>query len=82
MRLVEAGYLDLSGEAWGCTLEDDGEASLIITLIPEKPFRQRSAANPLRMTLIRTAVPQQDIFPQETAQETVQETAQETGERR
>jgi hypothetical protein len=58
MELKEVGYLDLFGEAWGCTLEDHGEASVTVTLIPEKPFSQRSASNPLRMTLIRTAVPE------------------------
>jgi hypothetical protein len=57
MELKESGYLDLFGEAWGCTLEDHGEASITVTLIPEKPFNQRSISNPLCMTLIRTAVP-------------------------
>jgi hypothetical protein len=61
MELVEAGYLDLFGEAWGCTLEDAGEASITIVLIPERPFSQRSTSNPLRMTLIRTTVPTQDV---------------------
>jgi hypothetical protein len=64
MELVEAGYLDLFGEAWGCTLEDNDEASLTIVLIPEAPFKQRSAANLLRMTMIRIALPQQDLLAQ------------------
>jgi hypothetical protein len=58
MELKEAGYLDLFGEAWGCTLEDHGEASVTVTLIPENPFSQRNSSNPLRMTLIRIAVPE------------------------
>jgi hypothetical protein len=61
MRLVKADYLDLFGEAWGCTLEDGGEASLVITLIPERPLSQRSASNPLCMTLIRTGVPELEL---------------------
>jgi hypothetical protein len=69
MELVEAGYLDLFGEAWGCVLEDNGEASLAIVLIPEEPFRQRGASNLLRMTMIRTAVPQQDLSAQGTGKE-------------
>jgi hypothetical protein len=69
MELVEAGYLDLFGEAWGCVLEDNGEASLTIVLIPEEPFRQRGASNLLRMTMIRTAVPQQDLLAQGTGKE-------------
>jgi hypothetical protein len=69
MKLVEAGYLDLFGEAWGCTLEDGGEASITIILMPKEPFRQRSTSNPLRMTLIRTPVPQQGILLQEAGEE-------------
>jgi hypothetical protein len=61
MRLVKAEYLDLFGEAWGCTLEDGDEASLTITLIPKKPLSQRSAANPLCMTLIRIGVPDLEL---------------------
>jgi hypothetical protein len=57
MELVKADYLDLFGEAWGCTLKDGDEASITITLVPEEPFQQRSASNPLSITLIRTAVP-------------------------
>jgi hypothetical protein len=69
MELVEAGYLDLFGEAWGCALEDNGEASFTIILIPEQPFSQRSASNLLRMTMIRTAVPQQSLLARETGRE-------------
>jgi hypothetical protein len=66
MELVKADYLDLFGEAWGCTLEERGEASLTIILVPEKPFAQRSASNQLRMTLIRTTVPEQALSGAET----------------
>jgi hypothetical protein len=69
MKLVEAGYLDLFGEAWGCALEDNGEASLTIVLVPEEPFKQRGASNLLRMIMIRTAVPQQDLSAQGTEKE-------------
>jgi hypothetical protein len=71
MELKEAGYLDLFGEAWGCTLEDHGEASVTVTLIPEKPFSQRSSSNPLRMTLIRTAVPELGMPGQDSSERDV-----------
>jgi hypothetical protein len=58
-ELVEAGYLDLFGEAWGCTLKGDGAASLTITLIPARPLQRRSADNPLQMVLVWAAMPQQ-----------------------
>jgi hypothetical protein len=61
MELVKADYLDLFGEAWGCTLKDGEEASLTVVLVPKKPFRQRNASNPLRMTLTRTATPELDL---------------------
>ncbi|MDR0347244.1 MAG: hypothetical protein LBH56_02590 [Coriobacteriales bacterium] len=59
MKLVEAGYLDLYGEAWGCTLDERGEASLVIMLIPEKPLALRSETNQLCVTVIRTSLPPQ-----------------------
>ncbi|MDR1082824.1 MAG: hypothetical protein LBL27_03025, partial [Coriobacteriales bacterium] len=69
MTLVKADYLDLFGEAWGCTLEERGEASITITLVPEQPFGQRSTSNPLCMTLIRTAVPEQDFLEEDERKE-------------
>ncbi|MDR1013578.1 MAG: hypothetical protein LBL86_01175 [Coriobacteriales bacterium] len=71
MELVEADYLDLFGEAWGCVLRDHGEASLSITLVPERLLRERDGSNPLRMTLVRTAASQQPSVdhPNEFAEE-------------
>jgi hypothetical protein len=62
MSLVKADYLDLFGEAWGCTLEDGGEASVTVTLIPERPFSQRGESNLLQLTLIRIGVPTQESW--------------------
>jgi hypothetical protein len=59
MELVKADYLDLFGEAWGCVLKEQGEASLSITLVPEGLLRGRDGSNPLRMTLTRTVPPPQ-----------------------
>jgi hypothetical protein len=78
MRLVEANYLDLSGEAWGCTLEDEGRASVTVVLIAKRPFGKRDASNPLCMTLIRTAVPEYDLGRQEQEQESDREQQEES----
>ncbi|MDR0350915.1 MAG: hypothetical protein LBH64_05115 [Coriobacteriales bacterium] len=57
MRLVKADYLDLFGEAWGCVLEEEGRASLVCSLIPERVLRERDDSNLLQVTLVRTALP-------------------------
>ena len=57
-ELIEAGYMDLSGECWGCVLRSADGESLSVMLIPERPFSPRSSANRLVVTILRYLQPQ------------------------
>jgi hypothetical protein len=57
-ELVKAGYLDLSGEAWGCTVACVDGSSLIVTLIPQALGQARSESNPLRVSVVHILVPE------------------------
>jgi hypothetical protein len=52
-ELVSAGYLDLSGAAWGCTVACEDGSSLVITLVPEALGRVRDEDNRLRVSVVR-----------------------------
>ena len=55
--LNRAGYIDLFGEAWSCTVyKDDGEV-LIVTLIPEKKSLPRGPDNQLVIRVVHIFVP-------------------------
>jgi hypothetical protein len=56
-RLEHAGYLDLSGEAWGCVVQDAQDRSLSVILLPEQAFAPRSAQNLLKVTVMRYLEP-------------------------
>lgn len=58
LELVEAGYMDLSGECWSCILTDANNAVITVTLIPERPFSPRSSTNCLVVTVLRYLQPQ------------------------
>jgi len=62
--LVQAGFLDLSREAWGCVVQAWDQSAFIITLIPEN--RQVSgnpsySGNTLRITVVHIRVPEVEI---------------------
>ncbi|MDR3136871.1 MAG: hypothetical protein LBU07_05630 [Coriobacteriales bacterium] len=56
-RLIEAGYLDLIGECWGCVIQDNLSRSFNITLMPQEVFKSRSDANQLLVTVIHYLEP-------------------------
>lgn len=52
-EFVQAGFLDLSGQSWGCVFVGEDGASVSVTLLPEQPFSTRSSSNKLTVTIIR-----------------------------
>jgi len=61
--LVQDGYLDLGGQAWGCTvrwpLAQDLDAALVVTLIPQTIGIGRSDSNLLVVSIMRISLPEQ-----------------------
>jgi hypothetical protein len=57
VNLLEAGTMDLSGEAWGCTVKSLQDEALTLTLVPEKLGQQRDADNRLCITVVRINQP-------------------------
>lgn len=58
LELEQAGFMDVSGECWGCVFTgSDGEA-LSITLIPERPFSPRSDSNLLVVNVLHYLEPE------------------------
>lgn len=53
LELVQAGFMDVSGESWGCVFIGNTGESLAITLIPENPFSSRSESNQLVVSILR-----------------------------
>ena len=51
-ELVEAGFMDVSGESWGCVFMGSNGESLSIMLVPERPFSSRSEANLLVVNIL------------------------------
>lgn len=52
VELVQAGFMDISGESWGCVYIDSNGESLSVTLMPQSPFSPRSNSNVLAVTVI------------------------------
>jgi hypothetical protein len=52
-ELIESGYLDLRGDAWGCTVRDPQGRTFVVTLMPELPLVGRGEGNPLKLTITR-----------------------------
>ncbi len=51
-KLVQAGFMDVSGESWGCVFTGAQGESCAITLVPEHPFSPRSSDNGLVVSFI------------------------------
>ena len=51
-ELVKAGFLDLSGNAWGCTAKTQHNSSLVISLIPERLGASNGKNNRLLITVV------------------------------
>jgi hypothetical protein len=56
-ELARAGYMDMAGEAWGCSVAYGGSEALVITLMPADMRAARSSGNPLRITVARICAP-------------------------
>jgi hypothetical protein len=56
-ELVKAGYLDVAGETWGCTVKTQEAESLVISLVPEVLGALRNEQNRLTLTIVRIAHP-------------------------
>lgn len=52
LGLVQAGFMDLHGECWGCVFIGSSGESMQITLMPKRPFSPRSEANPLVVNVL------------------------------
>lgn len=52
LELVQAGFMDLQGECWGCVFIGSNGESMQITLMPERPFSPRSEANLLVVNVL------------------------------
>lgn len=52
LELVKAGFMDISGESWGCVFIGAQGQSLAVTLIPERPFSSRSDKNLLVVSML------------------------------
>ncbi|MDR2586660.1 MAG: hypothetical protein LBC23_00180 [Coriobacteriales bacterium] len=57
-ELVKAGYLDVSGEIWGCTVKTSEGASLVISLVPKSLGALRDEQNKLTLTIVRITSPE------------------------
>ncbi|MDR1089082.1 MAG: hypothetical protein LBL23_07420 [Coriobacteriales bacterium] len=51
-ELVHAGFMDLSGESWGCVFTGSSGEAVSVMLLPERPFSPRSDANPLVVNIL------------------------------
>ncbi|MDR2197759.1 MAG: hypothetical protein LBO07_07365 [Coriobacteriales bacterium] len=57
VELVTAGYLDLSGEAWGCTVACADGSSQVISLVPQALGQGRNENNRLQISVVRISPP-------------------------
>jgi len=57
LKLHEAGFMDLSGECWGCVFSGANDESLMVVLMPERPFSPRSESNRLVVNIIHYLQP-------------------------
>ncbi len=58
VELLEAGFMDLSGENWGCVFKGANDESFSIVLMPERPFSPRSETNLLVVNVLHYLVPE------------------------
>ena len=58
-ELVEAGFMDLSGECWGCVFSGANGESLSVILMPERPFSPRSDTNRLVVNILHYLQPEE-----------------------
>jgi len=58
LELIEAGYMDLSGECWGCVFIGANNESLSVMLLPERPFSPRSDNNRLVVNILHYLQPE------------------------
>ena len=56
-QLAHSGYLDLSGEAWGCSAKGEQSESLTVTLIPQLLGTVRNEGNQLCLTIVHIKAP-------------------------
>ncbi|MDR1358652.1 MAG: hypothetical protein LBJ48_04795 [Coriobacteriales bacterium] len=57
-ELVQAGFMDLKGESWGCVLTGSNGESLSVMLMPQHPFSPRSDANLLAVNILHYLEPE------------------------
>jgi len=57
-QLVQYGYLDVSGLAWGCLVSCPDGSALSVTLIPQQLGQPAGDNNPLQVTALRFLVPE------------------------
>ncbi|MCL1847619.1 MAG: hypothetical protein FWF91_06625 [Coriobacteriia bacterium] len=56
-ELVKAGFLDISGYAWGCTVKAPDNSSFVITLIPQRIGMPSGEDNRLSITIVHIVPP-------------------------
>ena len=54
--ILESGYLDLGGSAWGCAFDPCDGTSLVVTMIPQKLGSEVSSTNELCITVTQYMV--------------------------
>jgi hypothetical protein len=57
-QLAYAGYLDISGIAWGCVAACPDGSAISVVLRPEKLGEEPGPGNPLSVTVTHTFVPE------------------------
>ncbi|HBT94666.1 MAG TPA: hypothetical protein DEB24_00430 [Coriobacteriia bacterium] len=55
--LAQSGYMDLYGQAWGCTVKNAEDDVYIITLIPDKVGANRNSDNGLQVNVVHVFEP-------------------------
>lgn len=57
-ELTQAGFMDISGECWGCVFTTTAGEVCMVTLIPLEPFSTRSSDNPLAVSILHYFEPE------------------------
>ncbi|MCL2807712.1 MAG: hypothetical protein FWD27_06100 [Coriobacteriia bacterium] len=58
LELLEAGYMDLSGQSWGCVFKGANNESFSVILMPERPLSPRSDTNRLVVNILHYLQPE------------------------
>lgn len=61
-ELVKAGFLDISGEAWGCTVVSAQGETMVITLVPQTLGLGIGQDNRLQITITHIGVPGPEVL--------------------